>query len=194
MTVSLTPALGVCYYPEHWPEAQWAEDAARMAETGLTWVRIGEFAWSRIEPEPGHYDWDWLDRAIETLAGAGIKVILGTPTATPPKWLVDKDARHGRDRRTGPPARLRIAAALLLQPRRLPHRVPPDYDRAGRAIRCAPGDRDVADRQRIWLPRHRAQLLRRRCCRISGLAGGALRHHRRAQRSLGQCVLEHGIP
>ena len=45
--------LGVCYYPEHWPEPQWAEDAARMAELGLTWVRIGEFAWSRIEPEPG---------------------------------------------------------------------------------------------------------------------------------------------
>ena len=45
--------LGVCYYPEHWPEAQWAEDAARMARLGLTWVRIGEFAWSRMEPEPG---------------------------------------------------------------------------------------------------------------------------------------------
>jgi beta-galactosidase len=45
--------LGVCYYPEHWPEAQWAEDAARMAALGLTWVRIGEFAWSRMEPEPG---------------------------------------------------------------------------------------------------------------------------------------------
>ncbi|MBA4324008.1 MAG: hypothetical protein C0426_02815, partial [Rhodobacter sp.] len=40
--------LGVCYYPEHWSEAQWAEDAARMARLGLTWVRIGEFAWSRM--------------------------------------------------------------------------------------------------------------------------------------------------
>ena len=49
--------LGDCYYPEHWPEAQWAEDAARMARLGLTWVRIGEFAWSRMEPEPGRYDW-----------------------------------------------------------------------------------------------------------------------------------------
>jgi beta-galactosidase len=45
--------LGVCYYPEHWPEVQWAEDAARMAALGLTWVRIGEFAWGRMEPEPG---------------------------------------------------------------------------------------------------------------------------------------------
>ncbi len=82
--------LGVCYYPEHWPEDQWAEDAARMADTGLTWVRIGEFAWSRMEPAPGVFAWDWLDRAIETLGDAGLKVVLGTPTATPPRWMLDK--------------------------------------------------------------------------------------------------------
>ncbi|WP_412051358.1 beta-galactosidase [Hoeflea sp. Naph1] len=82
--------LGVCYYPEHWPESQWAEDAARMAELGLTYVRIGEFAWSRLEPQRGLYDFDWLKRAIDTLHGAGLKVVLGTPTATPPKWLVDE--------------------------------------------------------------------------------------------------------
>ncbi|WP_299554108.1 beta-galactosidase [uncultured Tateyamaria sp.] len=82
--------LGVCYYPEHWPEAQWAEDAQRMAELGLTWVRIGEFAWKRMEPREGEYDWGWLDRAIETLGAAGLKVVLGTPTATPPKWVCKK--------------------------------------------------------------------------------------------------------
>jgi beta-galactosidase len=81
--------LGCCYYPEHWPEDLWAEDARRMAAMGLQLVRIGEFAWSRIEPEPGRFDWAWLDRAIDTLAGAGLEIILGTPTATPPKWLVD---------------------------------------------------------------------------------------------------------
>ena len=82
--------LGVCYYPEHWPETQWAVDAARMAKLGLTWVRIGEFAWCRMEPTPGKYDWDWLDRAIETLGNAGLKVVLGTPTATPPRWMLAK--------------------------------------------------------------------------------------------------------
>ena len=81
--------LGVCYYPEHWPEAQWADDAALMVQTGISRVRVGEFAWSRIEPEPGRYDWGWLDRAVEVLASAGLGIILGTPTATPPKWLVD---------------------------------------------------------------------------------------------------------
>ena len=83
--------LGVCYYPEQWDEAVWDTDATRMAELGLTWVRIGEFAWSRMEPQPGHYDWTWLDRAIEVLGSKGLKVVLGTPTATPPRWMI---ARH----------------------------------------------------------------------------------------------------
>ena len=82
--------LGVCYYPEHWPESQWADDAKAMAALGLSLVRIGEFAWARFEPEPGVYDWAWFDRAIETLAGEGLGLILGTPTATPPKWLIDQ--------------------------------------------------------------------------------------------------------
>jgi beta-galactosidase len=82
--------LGVCYYPEHWPEATWPEDARRMAELGITYVRIGEFAWSRMEPARGRFDWGWLDRAIDTLGRPGLKVVLGTPTSTPPKWLVDQ--------------------------------------------------------------------------------------------------------
>ncbi|MBD3662849.1 beta-galactosidase [Sulfitobacter sp. TSTF-M16] len=83
-------ALGVCYYPEHWPEEMWARDAAEMVSVGLSWVRIGEFAWSRLEPDPGQFDFDWLDRAIETLGGAGLRVILGTPSATPPRWMLDR--------------------------------------------------------------------------------------------------------
>ncbi|MGL5008662.1 MAG: beta-galactosidase, partial [Paracoccaceae bacterium] len=82
--------LGVCYYPEHWPEAQWTEDAVRMKALGLTWVRIGEFAWSRMEPVPGRYDWGWLDRAIDVLGSHGLQVVLGTPTATPPRWMLDR--------------------------------------------------------------------------------------------------------
>ena len=59
--------LCVCYYPEHWPEADWAEDARRMVDLGIRYVRIGEFAWSRIEPERDLYDWGWLDRAVAYL-------------------------------------------------------------------------------------------------------------------------------
>ncbi len=83
------PRIGVCYYPEHWPEEQWSEDARRMAALGIAFVRIGEFAWSRLEPQRGKLDLGWLAKAIDTLHGAGLKVVLGTPTATPPKWLVD---------------------------------------------------------------------------------------------------------
>jgi beta-galactosidase len=99
--------LGVCYYPEHWSPDLWQDDAKRMADLGLRYVRIGEFAWSAIEPSPGQFDWAWLDRAMETLGAAGLKVVLGTPTATPPKWLVDRypeilpHDRHGRPRRFG---------------------------------------------------------------------------------------------
>ncbi|KVE40179.1 beta-galactosidase [Burkholderia sp. BDU5] len=82
--------IGVCYYPEHWPESMWAEDARRMKTLGIEQVRIGEFAWSRIEPSPGEFDWGWLDRAIDVLGAAGLDVVMCTPTATPPKWLIDR--------------------------------------------------------------------------------------------------------
>ena len=82
--------LGVCYYPEHWPEDTWKTDAERMKDIGLSWVRIGEFAWSRLESKDGQLHFDWLERSLDTLGSAGLKVVLGTPTATPPKWLCDK--------------------------------------------------------------------------------------------------------
>ena len=82
--------LGTCYYPEHWPRNIWEEDARRMVEAGLTWVRIGEFAWSRLEPQPNQYDFGWLDEAIDVLGRAGLKIVLGTPTATPPRWMIDR--------------------------------------------------------------------------------------------------------
>ena len=105
--MATAPRLGVCYYPEHWPEERWTTDARMMREAGLSLVRIGEFAWSRLEPKSGDYQFDWLDRAIETLAAEGLKIVLGTPTATPPKWLVDSMPdmlaldTYGRPRRFG---------------------------------------------------------------------------------------------
>jgi beta-galactosidase len=82
--------FGVAYYPEHWSEDDWRRDAANIRECGMDGVRIGEFGWSRMEPEEGVFSFDWLDRAIDTLGEAGLQVILGTPTATPPSWLVHK--------------------------------------------------------------------------------------------------------
>jgi beta-galactosidase len=71
-----------------------------MAESGLEIVRIGEFAWAQIEPSAGVFDWEWLDTAIETLTAAGLHVMLGTPTATPPIWLTQQSPAilaHGPD-------------------------------------------------------------------------------------------------
>jgi beta-galactosidase len=93
MTDDLKPipetfALGVCYYPEHWPRDRWASYAQQMRQLGITYVRIAEFAWSRMEPVPGVWEWEWLDEAIASLAHEGLQVVLCTPTATPPAWLV----------------------------------------------------------------------------------------------------------
>jgi beta-galactosidase len=82
--------LGVCYYPEHWPEAWWEDDARRMKAMGISHVRIAEFAWSRFEPKRDDFRFEWLDRAIEVLGKAGLKIVMCTPTATPPKWLMDE--------------------------------------------------------------------------------------------------------
>ncbi|HEX5826666.1 MAG TPA: beta-galactosidase [Candidatus Limnocylindrales bacterium] len=79
--------LGTSYYPEHWPETRWAVDARGMADLGLRVVRMAEFSWARLEPAPGELDLAWLDRAIDVMAAAGLEVMLGTPSATPPAWL-----------------------------------------------------------------------------------------------------------
>jgi beta-galactosidase len=84
------PRLGVAYYPEQWPRERWRLDAELMADAGLSLVRVGEFAWARLEPEENRFDFDWLDEALSILAGAGLEIVLGTPTAAPPVWLVER--------------------------------------------------------------------------------------------------------
>ena len=88
--MSDNPELGVCYYPEHWSENLWITDAKNIQKNGIKWVRIAEFAWSRIEPNPGDFNWNWLDKIVDILGNNNLKIIMCTPTATPPKWLVDQ--------------------------------------------------------------------------------------------------------
>lgn len=80
---------GAAYYPELWPDKV-DEDIRLMKEVGLNLVRIGEFAWSKMEPDDGHYDFSWLQETIDKLHAAQIGVILCTPTPTPPIWLTEK--------------------------------------------------------------------------------------------------------
>jgi len=81
---------GSSYYPESWDSSEIDKDIQRMKELNMNVVRMGEFAWSSIEPNEGIYDFEWLHNVIEKLNKNGIDVILGTPTATPPIWLAEK--------------------------------------------------------------------------------------------------------
>ena len=79
--------FGADYYPEHWDEARWQTDAQLMQAAGFNVVRLAEFAWSLLEPSDGVFDFAWLDRALAVLDQVGIKVVLGTPSASAPPWL-----------------------------------------------------------------------------------------------------------
>jgi beta-galactosidase len=81
---------GSYYYPEQWPESQWERDISNMARLGFEFTHYGEFAWSTLEPEEGKYNFDWLDKAVALAAKYHLKVVLCTPSATPPAWLTAK--------------------------------------------------------------------------------------------------------
>jgi beta-galactosidase len=101
----LPPAilLGASWYPEQWPETRWEADLALMRQAGVRVTRLGEFAWSRMEPSEGQYDLDWLDRAITACAKHGIYVVLSTPTPGPPAWLTQKYPETLREQEDGRP-------------------------------------------------------------------------------------------
>ncbi len=80
-------AFGGDYNPEQWDRDVWREDVRLMREAGVNLVSLGVFAWASIEPEPGRYEFGWLDEVMDLLHDNGIAVNLATPTAAPPVWL-----------------------------------------------------------------------------------------------------------
>ena len=80
----------VAFYPEYIAEEKWEENFRKLRDGGIESIRFGEFAWGLIEPQEGVYNWDVFDKAFDMAAEYGIKIILGTPTATPPLWLCDR--------------------------------------------------------------------------------------------------------
>ncbi|MFC0523617.1 beta-galactosidase [Pontibacillus salicampi] len=82
--------FGVDYYPEHWPDAQMEEDLTGIVHMGANMIRIGEFAWHRMEPREGEFDFSFFDYVLERAKAHGLKVMFGTPTATFPAWLANK--------------------------------------------------------------------------------------------------------
>lgn len=81
--------LAVDYYPTQWPESMWEDDIARMARNNISYVRVAEFDWAVLEPKEGQYNFTSLDRTLELLGKYGLKAIIGTPTASPPNWVVE---------------------------------------------------------------------------------------------------------
>src|SRR5215216_7257765 len=80
-------AYGGDYNPEQWPEEIWQADVRLMREAGVNLVSLGIFAWAKLEPQPGQFDFAWLDRIMDLLHANGIRVDLATATASPPPWL-----------------------------------------------------------------------------------------------------------
>ncbi|MFJ9373856.1 beta-galactosidase [Streptomyces sp. NPDC101455] len=79
--------FGGDYNPEQWPEETWHEDVRLMKDAGVNSVTLGVFSWARLEPEPGAREFGWLDRLMDLMHGSGIRVVLATPTSSPPPWL-----------------------------------------------------------------------------------------------------------
>ena len=82
--------IGAAYYPEMWPKEEIEKDIARCREAGVNVLRIGEFAWGKMEPREGEFHLDWLKEVVDRLYGAGIATVMCTPSATPPRWLLNK--------------------------------------------------------------------------------------------------------
>jgi len=99
---------GTSWYPEQWPESEWARDLSLMRDAGMNVVRVSEFAWIFLQPSENTFDLEWLERAVTLAKEHGISVVIGTPTAAPPAWLTQnypetlcvgqdgRPAQHGR--------------------------------------------------------------------------------------------------
>jgi beta-galactosidase len=78
---------GIYYYPEHWNESQWERDIKKISDMGYEFVHLAEFAWFKMEPEEGKFDFAWLDKVINLCAKYDLKVVMCTPSATTPTWM-----------------------------------------------------------------------------------------------------------
>jgi beta-galactosidase len=82
--------LGAAWYPEQWPESRWDADLTLMEQAHVNFVRVGEFAWSTMEPREGEFHLEWLQHAVRAAERHHIAVVMGTPSAAPPAWLTEK--------------------------------------------------------------------------------------------------------
>lgn len=79
--------FGGDWNPEQWTPDVWDEDLRLMRQAHVNLVTVGVFSWAHLEPEPGRYEFEWLDRVLDKCLAAGVRVDLATATASPPPWL-----------------------------------------------------------------------------------------------------------
>ena len=103
-----TVLYGAAYYNEYMPQdtptaqaERLKKDVALMRAAGLNVVRMGESTWSLWEPADGQFDYAWMDRIVDAMGEAGIKVILGTPTYSIPSWMAHQHPEILADRIPG---------------------------------------------------------------------------------------------
>lgn len=82
--------LGVDYYPEQWDTSMLEDDLDNICELGCNVIRIAEFAWHLMEKTEGQFDFSFFDHVIERAKERGLRIVMGTPTATIPAWLAKK--------------------------------------------------------------------------------------------------------
>lgn len=98
------------YNPDQWldhPDVL-ADDIKLMKLAHTNAYSIGMFAWAALEPEEGHFEFEWLDEIFDNIHKNGGKIALATPSGARPAWLsqkypevlrVDRERRkqlHGR--------------------------------------------------------------------------------------------------
>jgi beta-galactosidase len=85
-----TILYGAAYYHEYMPYERLDKDVELMQRAGMTVVRVGESTWTSWEPREGEFQFAWMDRIVDKMHAAGIKVVMGTPTYSIPPWLYAK--------------------------------------------------------------------------------------------------------
>ena len=80
---------GADYNPEQWldyPEIL-EKDIELMKKAHCNIMSVGIFSWSKLEPQEGVFDFSWLDKVLDRLNEAGVKVFLATPSGARPTWM-----------------------------------------------------------------------------------------------------------
>jgi beta-galactosidase len=134
------------YNPDQWPEAVWDEDMRLFREAHCNVATVGIFAWARLEPADGQFDFAWLDAVMDNLAANGLFAILATPTAAHPRWLTDQcpEVQRADERGVRSPHRNRVNFCLTS---------PVYREKAARITRQPPGPasfRDAASLRPRW--------------------------------------------